>query len=237
MMKAKEKAVSGLTGGIEMLFRKNKVTYLKGKGRIAGAGTVNVDLKDGGKEVAKAKHIIIATGSEPSPFPGFNVDQVNVIDSTGALSLSKVPKKMVVVGGGVIGLELVRDLFLVVFGWFFMLFTCFLLLFTAFLPLFVLTSCLGLCLEPPRCRGDCRRVCRRDRRRHGRLHRVRPFLHFFPFADVIICSKAFHKLLQKQGIKFRLSTKVIGTKGTGKDQKVIVEAREGGKQEEVCIEN
>ncbi|KCV69096.1 dihydrolipoyl dehydrogenase 1, mitochondrial [Fonticula alba] len=106
LMKNKDKVVTGLTGGIEMLFKKNKVTYVKGKGRITAPSSLNVDLIDGGSEAIKAKHIIIATGSEPSPFPGLKVDQEKIIDSTGALALKTVPKKMVVIGGGVIGLEL-----------------------------------------------------------------------------------------------------------------------------------
>lgn len=108
LMKQKEKSVKGLTSGIEFLFKKNKVDYLKGHGKFASANEIEVDLNDGGKETIKAKNIIIATGSEPSPLPGnvIPIDEKYVVSSTGALSLEKIPKKLVVIGGGVIGLEL-----------------------------------------------------------------------------------------------------------------------------------
>lgn len=103
MMGSKEKAVTGLTKGIEGLFKKNKVEYVIGHGTITGPTTLEAD----GKKL-EAKNIIIATGSEPSPLPGVNVavDEKRVVTSTGALSLDAVPKKMIVIGGGVIGLEL-----------------------------------------------------------------------------------------------------------------------------------
>ena len=106
LMKVKEKAVKGLTSGIEFLFKKNKVDYLKGHGKFASANEIEVDLVDGGKETVKAKNVIIATGSEPSPLPGIPIDEKYVVTSTGALSLDKIPKKMTVIGAGVIGLEL-----------------------------------------------------------------------------------------------------------------------------------
>lgn len=108
LMKAKEKAVGGLTSGIEHLFKKNKTDYLKGSGKFISQNEIEVDLNAGGKETVKAKNIIIATGSEPSPLPGnvIPIDEKYVVSSTGALSLDKIPKKMVVIGGGVIGLEL-----------------------------------------------------------------------------------------------------------------------------------
>ncbi|KAJ1957219.1 dihydrolipoamide dehydrogenase precursor [Dipsacomyces acuminosporus] len=102
----KEKAVSGLTNGIAFLFKKNGVEWLKGTGSLKSANEIEVSLNDGGKEAIKAKNIIIATGSEPSPFPGFEIDEKQIVTSTGALSLEKVPEKMIVIGGGVIGLEL-----------------------------------------------------------------------------------------------------------------------------------
>lgn len=107
-MKQKEKAVKGLTGGIEFLFKKNKVDYIKGHGKFASANDIEIDLVDGGKDQIKAKNVIIATGSEPSPLPGnvIPIDEKYVVSSTGALSLDKIPKKLVVIGGGVIGLEL-----------------------------------------------------------------------------------------------------------------------------------
>lgn len=101
MLAQKDEAVKGLTGGIAFLFKKNKVEWLKGHGRFTGANTVDVD----GKSVT-AKNIVIATGSSVTPLPGVEIDQKVVVDSTGALSLPKVPEHMVVIGGGVIGLEL-----------------------------------------------------------------------------------------------------------------------------------
>ena len=108
MMKQKEKAVDGLTRGIEGLFKKNKVDYIKGVGKVSGPKEVTVSLSEGGNRVVRAKNIVIATGSEPSSFPGLTVDEKAVITSTGALSLARVPKHMIVIGGGIIGLELVR---------------------------------------------------------------------------------------------------------------------------------
>lgn len=106
MMKVKETRVNGLTGGIELLMKKNKVTYVKGKGTITGPNDIKVALNDGGSESIKAKNIIIATGSEVVSPPTIKIDEKNIISSTGALSLTSVPKKMIVIGGGVIGLEL-----------------------------------------------------------------------------------------------------------------------------------
>ncbi|MEG3082816.1 dihydrolipoyl dehydrogenase [Sphingomonas sp. PB2P12] len=97
----KAKAVKELTGGVEFLFKKNKVTWLKGKAAFQDAHTVDV----AGQKVT-AKNIVIATGSSVMPLPGVDVDQTTVVDSTGALALPKVPEHMVVIGGGVIGLEL-----------------------------------------------------------------------------------------------------------------------------------
>ena len=101
MLKYKEETIAQNTGGIEFLFKKNKVDWLKGWGSIPEAGKVKV-----GDEVHEAKHIIVATGSEPSSLPGVEVDEKVVVTSTGALDLPKIPKEMVVIGAGVIGLEL-----------------------------------------------------------------------------------------------------------------------------------
>lgn len=107
MMARKEKVVDDLTKGIEFLFKKNKVDYIKGAGAIAGPGKVAVTPADGGKASAlETKNILIATGSEVMPLPGVEIDENRIVSSTGALALSKVPKHLVVVGGGVIGLEL-----------------------------------------------------------------------------------------------------------------------------------
>ncbi|QLC25111.1 dihydrolipoyl dehydrogenase [Parasphingopyxis algicola] len=99
----KDKAVGELTGGIEFLFKKNKIDWLKGHAKFTGENTVEV----GGKSVT-AKDIVIATGSSVTPLPGVEIDNAKhqIVDSTGGLALPKVPKKMVVIGGGVIGLEL-----------------------------------------------------------------------------------------------------------------------------------
>jgi dihydrolipoamide dehydrogenase len=94
-------AVKQLTGGIEFLFKKNKVTWLKGRAAFEDAHTVSV-----GDQKVTAKNIVIATGSSVTPLPGVEIDQKVVVDSTGALELAKVPEHMVVIGGGVIGLEL-----------------------------------------------------------------------------------------------------------------------------------
>lgn len=106
MMGRKDKVVVDLTSGIEFLFKKNKVTYVRGEGSIPKAGEVAVKLSDGGSDTLKAKKILIATGSESTPLPGLDIDEKQIVTSTGALELGKVPKSMVVVGAGVIGLEL-----------------------------------------------------------------------------------------------------------------------------------
>ena len=106
MLKAKEKAVTGLTKGIEGLFKQNKVDYIKGHGSFLSANSIEIDLLDGGKQQIEAKNIIIATGSEVMPLPGIEIDEKQIVSSTGALDLTEVPKKMIVIGGGVIGLEM-----------------------------------------------------------------------------------------------------------------------------------
>jgi dihydrolipoamide dehydrogenase len=106
MLAYKQSVIDSNTQGIEFLFKKNKVTYVKGWGRIAGKGSVAVSLLDGGEQTLATKNIVIATGSEPSALPFAKVDQERIVDSTGALELKEVPKKLVVIGAGVIGLEL-----------------------------------------------------------------------------------------------------------------------------------
>lgn len=106
MLKHKETSVAGLTKGIEALFRANKVDYVKGHASFVSPTKVSVSLKDGGETEIEAKNVIIATGSEVTPFPGIEIDEKQIVSSTGALSLQEVPKKMVVIGGGIIGLEM-----------------------------------------------------------------------------------------------------------------------------------
>jgi len=98
---SRKEAVKGLTQGIEFLFKKNKIEWLKGLASFEGADTVKV-----GDRTVRAKNIVIATGSSVTPLPGIAIDQERIVDSTGALELSEVPRRMVVIGGGVIGLEL-----------------------------------------------------------------------------------------------------------------------------------
>ncbi len=107
-MAKKQKTVDGLTKGIEMLFKKNKVDYVKGYGKFKDDKTLTIEGPDGSQRTIRSKNFIIATGSEPNNLPGgiLPVDEKRVVSSTGALSLKEVPKKLVVVGGGVIGLEL-----------------------------------------------------------------------------------------------------------------------------------
>ncbi len=108
MLKAKDDAVQGLTKGIELLFKQNKVEYIKGIASFVSANTISVQLNEGGESTVEAKNVIIATGSEVTPFPGgaIEIDEDQIVSSTGALSLQKVPGKMVVIGGGIIGLEM-----------------------------------------------------------------------------------------------------------------------------------
>ncbi len=105
MLKQKVDAVNGLTAGVAFIMKKNKVTVFTGAGRIDGPGKVVVSGADGDKVLA-AKNIVIATGSEPTPLMGVDIDEERVVSSTGALSLKAVPKRMIVIGAGIIGLEL-----------------------------------------------------------------------------------------------------------------------------------
>lgn len=101
MMKFKGSVVDANTKGVEFLFKKNKIDWLKGEGSIEAPGKVQV-----GKDVYEAKHIVIATGSDVSTLPGIEIDEKKIVSSTGALELDSVPKHLVVIGGGVIGLEM-----------------------------------------------------------------------------------------------------------------------------------
>ena len=106
MMANKNKSVLTLTKGIEFLFKKNKITHIKGKGSILKNNIVSVVEDSGKKKNYKAKNIVIATGSVPTSLPKLEIDEKTIVSSTGALSFEKVPKKLVVIGGGYIGLEL-----------------------------------------------------------------------------------------------------------------------------------
>jgi len=181
LMKQKDKAVTGLTGGIEHLFKKNKVDYVKGWGKFASPNEIEVDLIGGAaKDLIKAKNIIIATGSEPSPLPGnvIPIDEKFVVSSTGALALPSIPKKMVVIGGGVIGLEMGS-----------------------------VYSRLGTEVTVVEFMD---RIC--------------------PSMDIELTNN-FKKILEKQGFKFMMKTKVVGGKGSASGCKVEVEAAEGGKKQ------
>ncbi len=166
-------AVKGLTGGIEFLFRKNKVTWLKGMASSADAHTVKV-----GKDKVTAKNVVIATGSSVTPLPGVEIDQKVVVDSTGALELAAVPKKLVVIGGGVIGLELGSV-------W---------------------------------------------RRLGAEVVCVEFLDQILPGMDGDVRKEA-HKIFKKQGIEFRLSTKVTGVTVKGKKATLTLEPAAGGKSE------
>ena len=106
MMSRKNKIVSDLTGGIEFLFKKNKITPLKGLGKIISANTVEITAADGTKSTVQAKNIMIATGSVPVELPFLKYDEKKIVSSTGALTLDSIPKELLVIGGGVIGLEM-----------------------------------------------------------------------------------------------------------------------------------
>ena len=106
MMARKDKVVGTLTRGVEFLFRKNKIEWLKGRGRITAPRRVLVTGADGAAQQVEAGSIIIATGSESAPLPAFDIDEERIVSSTGALSLDRVPERLIVIGGGYIGLEL-----------------------------------------------------------------------------------------------------------------------------------
>ncbi|KAI8593563.1 dihydrolipoamide dehydrogenase precursor [Geranomyces variabilis] len=179
MLGQKDKSVKGLTGGIESLFKKNKTDYVKGWGKIVSPTEVSVDGADGNNTTLKTKNIIIATGSEVSPFPGVEIDEEVIVSSTGALSLQKVPEKMIVIGGGVIGLELGS-----VWG------------------------------------------------RLGAEVTTVEYMDAIGAGMDADLAKGFLKTLQKQGMKFKLSTKVISAKKNSNGKvDVVVESAKGGNQE------
>jgi dihydrolipoamide dehydrogenase len=178
MMKHKLSSVSGLTMGIEGLFKKNKVTYVKGTASLQSANQIKVQLLEGGESVINTKNVILATGSEPSSLPTVPIDEESIVTSTGALKLTKVPAKMIVIGGGVIGLEMGSV-------W----------------------------------------------RRLGSEVVVVEFLdRIVPGVDKEIAD-TFLRTLKKQKMKFKLSTKVIGSRKEGGKVILDVESAKGGKPE------
>jgi dihydrolipoamide dehydrogenase len=182
MMARKQKVVSDNTKGIEFLFKKHKITYLVGSGRIVAAGKVEITGKDAPQTVT-AKNIIIATGSDVTPLPGVLIDEAQIVSSTGALALPKVPKHLVVIGAGVIGLELGSV-------W----------------------------------------------RRLGSEVTVVEFLdRALPFHDGEI-SKQMQRILERQGLKFKLGTKVTGAKTGKSGVSLTLEPAKGGNREEIVAD-
>jgi len=106
MMKNKDKAVTVLTKGVEFLLKKNKVSYFKGHGSFKSKNEINIQDTDNKNITISAENVIIATGSVPASLPGIKYDEKIILSSTGALKIEKVPKKMIVIGGGYIGLEM-----------------------------------------------------------------------------------------------------------------------------------
>jgi dihydrolipoamide dehydrogenase len=175
MMKFKDEGVDGNVKGVAFLFKKNKIDTFHGAGRIVAPGKVAVAAGDGKNETVEAKAIVIATGSDVARLSGIDIDEQRIVSSTGALVLSKVPERLLVVGAGVIGLELGSV-------W----------------------------------------------RRLGSEVIVVEFLdRILPGMDNEVC-RQFHRLLEKQGIKFRLSSKVTAVDTSGNKLKARVEPAAGG---------
>ena len=179
LMGQKSGAVKALTGGIAHLFKQNKVDHINGHAKITGKNEVTATKNDGSTEVVKAKNIIIATGSEVTPFPGIEIDEESIVSSTGALSLSRVPEKMVVIGAGVIGVELGS-----------------------------VWSRLG-----------------------AEVTLVEFLGHVGGMGIDMEISKNFQRILQKQGLKFKLNTKVTAASKSGGKVQVNIESSKGDKQE------
>ena len=175
MMAHKTKVVGELTRGVEFLLKKNKAEGIVGEAVIAGAGRVDVKLPNGQSRTLETKNIVIATGSDVMGLPGVMIDEDRIVSSTGAIALKEVPKRLLVVGGGYIGLELGSV-------W----------------------------------------------RRLGAEVLVVEFLdRITPGLDSEI-GKQFQRILQKQGIKFQLSTKVVGVEKASDALRVTVEPAAGG---------
>jgi dihydrolipoamide dehydrogenase len=177
MMGHKTKVVGELTRGVEYLLKKNKSEAIVGEARIAARGRVEAKRPDGTLRTLEARHIVIATGSDVAPLPGVSIDEERIVSSTGALSLTAVPKRLLVVGAGYIGLELGSV-------W----------------------------------------------RRLGSAVTVVEFLdRITPGLDLEV-AKHFQRLLERQGIKFRLSAKVSGVEKAGDTLRVVVQGANGERQ-------
>lgn len=180
LMKHKDEVVKSNVTGVDFLFKKNKVTRILGKGSIKAAGIVLVTKEDGSTEEVTAKNILIATGSDVMPLPGVTIDEKRIVSSTGALELEKVPGHLVVIGGGVIGLEL------------------------------------GSVWQ-----------------RLGAKVTVIEYLdRILPTMDGEV-SKQSQRIFGKQGIDFKLSTKVTGAKVEGDSVTLTVEPAKGGAAETI----
>jgi dihydrolipoamide dehydrogenase len=178
MLKYKQGAVDGNVKGVDYLFKKNKIETFHGTGRIVAPGKVEVKNADGKAQLLETKNIVIATGSDAARLNGIDFDEKRIVSSTGALELLAVPKKLLIVGAGIIGLELGSV-------W----------------------------------------------RRLGADVTIVEFLdHILPGIDSEV-AKQFHRILQKQGIAVRLSSKVAGVDSSGKVLKVKVEPAAGGAAE------
>jgi dihydrolipoamide dehydrogenase len=175
LLKNKQQNVDGNVKGVDFLFKKNKIEAFHGVGRIVSQGKVEVKGDDGKTQTLETKNIVIATGSDVAGLNGIDIDEKRVVSSTGALDLAKVPEKLLVVGAGIIGLELGSV-------W----------------------------------------------RRLGAQVTIVEFLdHILPGIDGEV-ARQFHRLLQKQGVAFKLSSKVTAIDTAGKTLKVKVEPAAGG---------
>ncbi len=178
MMAHKDAVVEANTSGVAFLFKKNKIDSFRGTGSVAGAGKVSVAGDDGTTEIVEAKAIVIATGSDSAPLRGIETDEQRIVTSTGALALPEVPKRLLVIGAGVIGLEMGSV-------W----------------------------------------------RRFGSEVTVVEFLdQILPGLDGEV-RRQTQRILQKQGIAFRLSQKVAAIDKSGPTLKVSVEPAAGGPAE------
>jgi dihydrolipoamide dehydrogenase len=175
LLKYKEGNVEANVKGVAFLFKKNKIESFRGTGRIVAPGKIEVKADDGSIQTVETKSIVIATGSDVARLPGIDIDEKRIVSSTGALELAKVPQKLLVVGAGIIGLELGSV-------W----------------------------------------------RRLGAQVTIVEFLdHILPGIDGEV-ARQFHRMLQKQGIAFKLSSKVTAVDTSGKVLKVNVEPAAGG---------